>query len=209
MLQINFWKKWSVPFWAGTLCATLLAIFFSLTLSGVVELGGVVKRYFENPLHPNSVLFQQGINTPWKLFVLIVCMTLLNSLNFYIGAKYTIWRWHVILSPPAEYEGVDSFTLLIFCTCCVVIELFMTTVAIANIFVSFTNYLMLFSVAVAHGIVIFIMGKKNKSKTFKNENVLCKNDSLISHKKITFGKTNSSSFENLFLKNVCTRKFFF
>ena len=43
-----------------------------------------------------------------------------------------------------------------------IIELFLTTVAIANIFISFTNYLMLASVAFAHGLVIFKIGLEDK-----------------------------------------------
>ena len=154
--------KWEVPLKYGLFCGSLLAGFFSITLTRVVHFGDFIDRYFEDPLNPDGVLSKEiGIDRWWKLVLLILGMVFLNFLSFYVSIKYSYWRWNNVFGSNIG-KKVGKFTLLIFSFCSMIIELFLTTVAIANIFISFTNYLMLASVAFAHGLVIFKIGLEDK-----------------------------------------------
>jgi hypothetical protein len=164
MTEYRFWKDWELPLVGALCCGGFLAVFFGVTLTGIMPLGDFVARYFEDPLAPDGFLAKDiGIDKAWKLAILWFSMTFLNALSFYTGTKYVVWRWNTVFSAsPQVKERLKGWRLPIFCLCCVIIELFLTTVAIVNILVSFTNYLMLFSIAVAHGIVIWIIGREKE-----------------------------------------------
>lgn len=162
------------PAWAGPLCAFFLAIFFSVTLTDLVPFGKDIKPYFERPSAPDGLLAKQfGIDTEWKFLLLFFGMCFLNMLGYVIQTQYVSWRWTFVVKPSDEETFASSgWKLALYSACCIIIELFLTTINIANLLVSFTNYVMLFQIALAHGTVIFIwawMAKLRKERKLRKE----------------------------------------
>jgi hypothetical protein len=131
------------------ICFFLLSAFFGVTLSGVLPLG-VVNKYFISPTSSESILYQSGFDAGWKVFMLFIGISALNGFAFFVNLKYTRWRWYNVLEESSDAH--DPLQLALLSLGCVVIELFLATIGIANILVSFSSFLMLFSVALVGGL---------------------------------------------------------
>lgn len=162
------------PVWAGPVSAILLGIFFYITLTDLVPFGKDVKPYFEHPTAPDGLLAKQfKIDTDWKFVLLFFGMCFLNMLGYIIQTQYVAWRWTFVVKPSDDEGFAPSLGgLALYSACCIIIELFLTTINIVNLLVSFTNYVMLFQIALAHGAVIFIwawMAKRRKERKMWEE----------------------------------------
>ena len=146
---------------AGGTCSLLLIVFFSVALSTSNSFGGYVKPYFQNPIGEDGLLRTQfGVDNEWKFTVLFVCMTAFNALSFWISTKFVIWRWKIIFDPKGETDKKAGweFRLAGLCLATIPIELFVTTVNLVNLLVSFSSVYMLSTIALAHAVIVFHLG---------------------------------------------------
>lgn len=146
---------------AGGVCSLFLIVFFSVALSTSNTFGGYVKPYFHNPIGEDGLLRTQfGVDTRWKFFLLFLSMTAFNALSFWISTKFVVWRWKNIFDPKGDADKETGWELRLvgLCLATIPIELFVTTVNLVNLLVSFSSVYMLSTIALAHAVIVFHLG---------------------------------------------------
>ena len=138
-------------------CIFLDALLIILILTANIPKSNLLQPYFSKPWEKDGLLDKSlGINTLFKYTLLFLLNLFVNFFNYLLSTYYNVWRWDSVIS--VQKVAITARLKVFFFT--IVMEFTLNLLNFFNIFVTFTNYSMIFNLAFARAFVaLYIVGK--------------------------------------------------